>query len=44
MTNAVVLSPMIVVPFQGATSFIAIVCAIGMAVASVPALHDPVED
>ncbi|MBB6407217.1 hypothetical protein [Arthrobacter sp. AZCC_0090] len=44
MTNAVVLSPMIVVPFQDATSFIAVIGAIGMAVASVPALHEPVED
>jgi hypothetical protein len=44
MTNAVVLSPMIVVPFQGATSLIAVICAIGMAVAGTPALHDAVED
>ncbi|MGO4859641.1 hypothetical protein [Arthrobacter sp. 2MCAF14] len=44
MINAVVLSPLIVVPFQGATSFIAVIAAIGMAVASVPALHVPIED
>lgn len=43
MTNAVALSPMIVVPFQGATSLIAVICAIGMAAASTPTLHDSVE-
>lgn len=44
LTNAVVLSPLIVVPFQDATSFIAVIGAIGMAVASIPALHEPIED
>ncbi|GAB2713795.1 hypothetical protein ACX801_18250 [Arthrobacter bambusae] len=44
MINAVVLSPLVVVPFQEATSFIAVIGAIGMAVASVPALHESFED
>jgi hypothetical protein len=42
MTNAVVLSPMIIVPIQGATSLMAVICAIGMAAASTPALHEPI--
>ncbi len=36
MINAVVLSPLIVVPIQDATSLIAVMAAIGVAVASVP--------
>ncbi len=44
MINAVVLNPMVVVPFQDATSFIAVIAAIGMAAASIPALHESIED
>jgi hypothetical protein len=36
--------PLIMIPFQGATSFIAVISAIGMAVAPVPALHESIED
>lgn len=44
MTNAVVLSPLVVVPFQDATSFIAVIGAIAMVVAGVLALHESFED
>ncbi|WP_284982331.1 hypothetical protein [Arthrobacter sp. efr-133-TYG-118] len=44
MANALALSPMIVVPFQNATSLVAVIGAIALAVAGTPALHDPIED
>ncbi|WP_155854360.1 hypothetical protein [Arthrobacter sp. MA-N2] len=42
--NAAALSPEIVVPFQGATSVIAAVCALGLAVLTIVAFMDSVQN
>jgi hypothetical protein len=41
--NAAALSPLIVVPFQGTTSAIAVVCALGLAVLTIVAFMDSVQ-
>ncbi|UKA59827.1 hypothetical protein [Arthrobacter sp. FW306-2-2C-D06B] len=41
--NAAVLSPVIVVPFQGTTSALAAVCALGLAVLTIVAFMDSVQ-
>lgn len=41
--NAAALSPVIVVPFQGTTSAIAVVCALGLAVLTIVAFMDSVQ-
>lgn len=41
--NAAALSPMIIVPFQGTTSAIAVVCALGLAVLSIVVCLDAVQ-
>jgi hypothetical protein len=41
--NAAALSPVIIVPFQGTTSVIAVVCALGLAVLSIVVCLDAVQ-
>ncbi|MCZ9884557.1 hypothetical protein [Arthrobacter sp. B2a2-09] len=41
--NAAALSPVIVVPFQGTTSVVAVVCALGLAVLTIVAFMDSVQ-
>ncbi|WP_284981170.1 hypothetical protein [Arthrobacter sp. efr-133-TYG-118] len=41
--NAAALSPVIVVPFQGTTSAVAVVCALGLAVLTIVAFMDSVQ-